>query len=227
MSCWAHFGRTSPPIIELMAVCPRLDCHWKDHDSNTNGVLYGDTYQGGTSKPACENSGCGVFFSWNEGLKPFVKLLPPTGFGRIGNTVDILGQGFTGTTGVSFDGVAAEFTVVTNNYLTALVPAGAKTGSVTVKTPAGTLTSNTVFLVTPLIKSFSPTSGPVGTSVKIIGQSLSQTTRVTFDGVRATFTVNSDTQVTATVPTGAKTGKIEITTPGGNATSSASFTVTG
>jgi hypothetical protein len=49
---------------------------------------------------------------------------------------------------------------------------------------------------------------------------------VKFGGKAATtFTVNSDTQVTATVPTGAVTGKITITTPGGTATSSTSFTV--
>jgi len=38
--------------------------------------------------------------------------------------------------------------------------------------------------------------------------------------------VNSYTQITATVPTGAKTGKISVTTPGGSATSAATFTVT-
>ena len=41
-----------------------------------------------------------------------------------------------------------------------------------------------------------------------------------------TVVVNSDTQVTANVPAGSKTGKIAITTPGGTATSSTAFTVT-
>jgi hypothetical protein len=53
-----------------------------------------------------------------------------------------------------------------------------------------------------------------------------EVTKVTFGGVAATsFTVNSDTRVTATVPAGAKTGKIAVTTKGGNATSTTSFTV--
>ncbi len=193
---------------------------------NTNGILYGDTFEGGTSIPACGNSGCGVFFRWNEGLKPFVSLLAPFRSGKIGDTIYVLGQGFTGTTGVSFDGVAATFTIVTDNYLSATVPTGAKTGLVTVKTPGGALTSNRAYLVTPLIKSFSPTSGKVGSSVTITGQSLLQATKVSFGVTKATFTVNSDTQITATVPTGAKTGKIAITTPGGKATSSGTFTVT-
>jgi len=40
------------------------------------------------------------------------------------------------------------------------------------------------------------------------------------------LTVNSDAQVTATVPAGAKTGKIVVTTAGGTATGSGKFTVT-
>jgi hypothetical protein len=60
----------------------------------------------------------------------------------------------------------------------------------------------------------------------ITGTSLQQASAVKFGGKAATaFTVNSDTQVTATVPSGAVTGKIAITTPGGTATSSTSFTV--
>jgi hypothetical protein len=89
------------------------------------------------------------------------------------------------------------------------------------------LASNKKFLVIPKIDSFSPLSGPLGTQVTIQGSGLIQTKTVTFGGVKATtFTVNSDAQVTATVPTGAKTGKIGITTPGGKATSSGTFTVT-
>jgi uncharacterized repeat protein (TIGR03803 family) len=193
---------------------------------HTNGLLYDDTYEGGTSIPACGNSGCGVFFSWNAGLKPFVSFVSPTGFGEIGATVQILGQGFTGATDVSFDGVAGTFTVSLDTYMTAVVPTGAKTGSVTVKTPSGTLTSNTSFRVIPVIKSFNPTSGKVGTIVQITGQSLTQTTKVAFGTKSASFTIDSDTQVTATVPTGAKTAAITITTKGGKATSPGVFTVT-
>ena len=71
-----------------------------------------------------------------------------------------------------------------------------------------------------------PASGSVGNPVMIEGTGLTQTTTVKFDGVKATsFTVNSDTQVTVDVPTGAKTGKIAVTTAGGSATSKTNFTV--
>jgi len=93
---------------------------------HTNGILYGDTVQGGTSIPACGNLGCGVFYRWNAGLKPFVSLVSTSG--KIGKIIEILGQGFTGTTGVSFNGVAATFKVVSATYMTAVVPTGATTG---------------------------------------------------------------------------------------------------
>jgi hypothetical protein len=166
-----------------------------------------------------------VFYSLDIGAAPFVSLVSATA--KVGKTVGIVGQGFTGTTGVSFDGIAASFKVASDTYLTATVPTGAKTGPVTVTTPGGTLNSGKTFRVTPQLLSFSPPSGPVGTSVVITGVSLTQTAKVTFGGVSATsFTVSSDTQVTATVPSGAKTGKIVITTQGGTASSATNFTVT-
>jgi len=188
---------------------------------HTSGIFYGDTFTGGLGS----NCTCGTFFRLDDGLTPFAALLP--GSGRVGKSVGILGQGFTGTTAVSFNGTTATYQVVSDTYLTATVPKGATTGSITVTTPGGPLASKQTFRVTPLIRSFSPSSGAAGQPVIIKGISLSQTTQVTFGGVIATtFTVNSDTQVTATVPTGAKTGHIAITTLGGTATSPGTFTVT-
>lgn len=111
---------------------------------HTNGLLYGDTENGGSG---CPSPGCGVFFSLNLGLTPFVSLLYTSG--KVGRTVEILGQGFTGTTAVSFNGTSATFKVASNTYLTATVPTGATTGFVTVTTPSGTLTSNKKFRVIP------------------------------------------------------------------------------
>jgi hypothetical protein len=79
----------------------------------------------------------------------------------------------------------------------------------------------------PTITSFSPSSGPVGTSVTINGTNFTGATSVAFNGVSATtFTVNSATKITATVPTGATTGPITVTTPSGTATSTSNFAVT-
>ena len=159
------------------------------------------------------------------GLGPFVTFLPAAR--PVGGVVQILGQGFTGTTSVSFNGTPASFTVESDTFLMAKVPAGATTGNITVTEHTGTLTSNRVFRVPPTTQLFVPNNGPVGTVLTIHGMSLKQTTAVSFDGVSATsFTVVSNTELRATVPAGAKTGHIEITTAGGTFTTCNTFTVT-
>jgi hypothetical protein len=84
----------------------------------------------------------------------------------------------------------------------------------------------TTALHSPKIGSFSPESGQTGSSVTIMGTNLSGATGVTFHGSPASFTANSETEITATVPCGTATGPIQVTTPGGLATSKTDFTVT-
>jgi IPT/TIG domain len=80
----------------------------------------------------------------------------------------------------------------------------------------------------PSISGFSPTSGPIGASVQIAGSGFTGTNEVTFGGATAdSFTVDSDAQITATVPANAVTGPISVTTGVGSDTSQADFTVTG
>ena len=83
----------------------------------------------------------------DTGLGPFVAFV--RGGGKVGQAPGILGQGFTGTSNVSFIGISTNFTVVSDTFITATVPAGATTGYVTVTTPSGTLTSNVPFQVIP------------------------------------------------------------------------------
>ena len=68
-------------------------------------------------------------------------------------------------------------------------------------------------------------SGPVGTSVTISGTNFTGATAVTFNGASASFTVTSPTAIQATVPAGATTGPLSVTTPGGTVTSFNAFTV--
>ena len=104
----------------------------------TNGTFGGTATEGGVHN-------YGTAFSLNVGLGPFVTFVRAAG--RIGQTGGILGQGFTGTTSVSFNGISASFTVVSDTFIEATVPAGATTSYVTVSTPSGLLTSNVPFHV--------------------------------------------------------------------------------
>jgi uncharacterized protein (TIGR03437 family) len=68
-----------------------------------------------------------------------------------------------------------------------------------------------------------PTSGKVGVAVKILGTNLTGATSVTFNGTAATFAVVSSSEITTTVPTGATTGKVKVTTPHGTLSSNVPF----
>jgi uncharacterized repeat protein (TIGR03803 family) len=95
-------------------------------------------------------------------------------------------------------------------------------------TSEGGLGNGTVFGFSVGLASFvkvSPPARKVGTTVKILGTNLSGSTRVTFNGKLAAFSVSSKTFITATVPAGATTGTVQVTTPGGTLSSNVPFQV--
>jgi uncharacterized repeat protein (TIGR03803 family) len=111
---------------------------------STNGSFYGATVNGGPySCP--DDPTCGTLYSLSTGLSPFVAFV--RGSSKAGQSFGILGQGFTGTTSAALNGTPMSFTVVSDTFIKATVPAGATTGYVTVATPSGTLTSNVPFHV--------------------------------------------------------------------------------
>jgi hypothetical protein len=77
----------------------------------------------------------------------------------------------------------------------------------------------------PRISGFTPTSGVPGTTVTISGNHFSGATNVNFNNVGASYTVDSDSQITATVPAGATSGYIAVDNPFGVAISADKFTV--
>ena len=88
----------------------------------------------------------GSIYRLDMGLGRFVTFVRSTG--GVGQTVQILGTGLTGTTGVTFNGIAAtNFSVQSDTFMTAVVPNGATTGPVIVTTPSGALTSNKSFRI--------------------------------------------------------------------------------
>src|SRR2546428_3429947 len=164
---------------------------------------------------------------WNSGI---YKLTPDGGFTKVrlfsatiisgdkwrltadGNTLDVFRNGvfqFTYTTDGSYATGDVGIEAYTPNFTFTGWEGGATAGA----PPAPTLTS------------FTPTNGPVGTSVTISGTNFTGATAVTFNGVSASFSVTSATAIQATVPPGATTGPLSVTTPGGTATNTTNFTV--
>ena len=150
------------------------------------------------------------------GPGPFIASFSPAS-GNIGDTVIITGLHFTTATAVKFNGASASFAPpTTDTSLTAIVPANASSGPITVSNTVGGYTTSSNFYLPPVITSISPTNGRAGTNVAILGTSFTNATRVTFNGMdAASFTTNSSTQITAVAPAGVTTGPIQISTPGG------------
>jgi uncharacterized repeat protein (TIGR03803 family) len=93
----------------------------------------------------------------------------------------------------------------------------------------GSNTYGTVFRLSVGLQPFvetQTTSGKVGAAVKILGTKLTGATSVTFNGTAAVFKVVSNSLITTTVPQGATTGFISVTTPQRKLKSNRKFVVT-
>lgn len=163
---------------------------------------------------------------------PNISALNPTS-GPVGTSVTISGSNFgasQGTSTVTFNGTLAAPTSWSASSITVPVPAGATSGGVVV-TVGGTQSNSVIFAVTtpvPNISFLNPSSGPLGTSVAISGSNFGAsqgTSTVTFNGVSATPTSWSATNIVAPVPSGATTGNVVVTVSG-QASNAVNFTVT-
>ena len=90
--------------------------------------VYGTSNGGGTG-------GWGTFFTLSISLAPFVEPIPTAA--KAGANVLILGNNLVGTTGVTFNGTTARFTVVSDTEIKATVPTNASTGLISVPLPPG------------------------------------------------------------------------------------------
>jgi uncharacterized repeat protein (TIGR03803 family) len=164
-----------------------------------DGDFFGTTHLGGAST-AC-TGGCGTIFKISAN-------------GRL-----VTLYSFSGTDGSSPVGLIQD----TNGTLYGSTESG---GSSTACTGG----CGTVFmmpiggLLVPFVET-QTTSGKVGAAVKILGTDLTSATSVTFNGTSAVFTVVSGSLITATVPAGATTGKVQVTTSSGTLTSDVNFRI--
>ena len=170
------------------------------------------TTLGGTSAATAADQVTAYAFAVVAGIAPASG---PTGGGT---QVVIHGSGFTGATAVTFGGTAAtSFTVLSDNEIAAVAPAGAAGGTTIVVTNPVSSSPPIAFtyVAAPVVTTLSPASGPItgDTTVVISGTDLGSATAVTFGLVPATsFTVVSDTEIDAVAPAGTGTADVIVTT---------------
>ncbi|WP_201769576.1 IPT/TIG domain-containing protein, partial [Luteimonas huabeiensis] len=150
--------------------------------------------------------------------------------GAPGAQVRIQGHGFApdpAGNALSFNGAPAQIEAAAFNELTAIVPAGATTGPLTVEVGGQIASSATPFVVDeslrpPVIHSVSPLIGAVGTPITVDGASLQPVvgqTTIRLNLRPALPTTVTDTQVVFPIPAVTGSGKVTVGTSYGTATS--------
>ena len=182
------------------------------------------TTPGGTSSTSSADH-----FTYNA--VPTVTGISPNAGGSGGtDVVTIAGTGFVvGSSTVSFGGSAGTaVSCSSSTTCTATSPSHAAGAvDVTVTTPGGSSATSSadkfIYDTTPSVTAVSPNAGPIGggTVVTITGTGLADTTGVDFAGNPASYTIVSDTSITATSPSGSA-GVADITVTNETGTSSTS-----
>lgn len=205
----------------------------------SDGNFYGTAASGGDS------ANCGAIFKldqqgtvktlypfhYTDGCEPYAGLTQGTDGNLYGTTV----LGGKARTGVLFQlSLNGAFKVVYNFGVTGNKPEAAPTqdtngkfyGTTSVGGRSGFGAVYTLDMgLGPFVTFVQPTAA-VGGTAQILGQSLTGATSVTFNGIGATsFKVVNDTYMTAVVPSGATTGPVTISTPGGTLTSNVNFRI--
>jgi hypothetical protein len=163
------------------------------------------------------------------GVAPRVEEFSPLSAGT-GDLIEVAGANFVAgaTTVVVAGATSTVVQVLSPDRLTATVPGSATTGPVAITTPHGTDASTAVFVRSeaPVIASVTPSSGPPGTQVSLAGANFTGTTAVRLNGQPAGINGVSENLLTFTVPNGAASGLITVSTlNGGTGSSTANFMV--
>ncbi len=149
--------------------------------------------------------------------------------GPVGSQVAIRGVGFARVTRVAFGLIpATTYIVVSDSLMNATVPEGAATSPVLVTNRIATGASPGLFevITSPVILSFTPDSGPVGTEVTVAGKNFISVGNVTFNSTPAdSFLLLADSLLTVIVPTGAHSGRVKVSSAIGVGESTSDFTV--
>jgi hypothetical protein len=167
-----------------------------------------------------------------------ISITPSSGPLAGGTSITITGTGFVSGASMTIGGITATYSFVSSNSLTANTPSGTVGAKNVVVTNPDTQTSNTnitfTYAAAPTVTSVTPNAGITagGTAVTIIGTgfygggSTSAVSAVKFGSSNAaSYTVNSDTRISAVTPPGtAHTVNVVITTSGGDGTLNNGYT---
>jgi surface protein len=154
---------------------------------------------------------------------PVIETVSPTS-GSTGTTVTITGTHLSDVTGVTFNGVSGtNVNVISSTEVRANLPSSGSLSNVTVVSPCG---EATIDVAAPVINSFTPSAGPVGTLITVTGNHLDNLTSVTVGGMSAAVVSNTGNTLVIAVMPGTVTGGISLISGGGAAGTQGSFTVT-
>ena len=130
--------------------------------------------------------------------------------GSPGVIVEITGQGLSSTRSVRFGVAEAAFEVVSDQFLRAIVPAGATSGPITIQGESGFALSFDLFEVAPWIEGFEPQMGKPGDSIRLRGLNLSQATSLWLGPRELDFVKLADTLLEATLPADITSGFFRV-----------------
>ncbi len=192
---------TSGTLTTLYSFCSQSDCADGEYPvaalvQASDGNFYGTTAFGGSDSACAKGEGCGTVF-------------------------EITAEGALTT--------LASFNVTNGQHPRAGLVQDTDGNFYGTTDLGGANSKGTVFSLStglgPFVETL-PSYGTVGATVGILGTNLTGATGVTFNGVPATFTVNSTgTAIRTTVPAGATSGTVQVVTRGGTLSSNVPFQV--
>ena len=145
-----------------------------------------------------------------------------------GQTITLTGANFTAVTVLLWNGSAVPFSRQSDRVITFAAGAVPGTDNVSVDGTWGmakTVDKLTINSYVPVITSLSRSSGPPGTKVRVVGQHFAEITSLTLNGKSVGFTIISNNEIEFSVPTGATSGVVAVTSVFGAASSASAFVV--
>jgi hypothetical protein len=187
-----------------------------DHSIDGSGMITAEVPAGAASGPVTVVTPAGsavspVAFSLTVATNPPMITSIQPAQGMAGDVVKILGRNLSDVRAIRFGVIpgvslgikATMVTLVSSTEIDVIVPGGAVSGLIRVKTGMGRADSPIPFLIAPktgTLAAFAPPLGLLGDLVELTGTGLGRAVAVHFNGVAAPFLINSDQSITTFVP---------------------------